>query len=105
VFVFPQIQGLGHSDMARRYGIESLAEARAYLEHPVLASRIHACCQMLLDLKTSSALEVLGTPDDLKLRSSMTLFAHASPPGSVFHAVLQKYFDGQPDVRTIELLA
>ena len=94
-FVFPQIKGLGHSDMAQRYAIQSMAEAQAYLAHPVLGARLHECCQILLELETSSALEVLGTPDDLKLRSCMTLFGEASAAqGSVFHAVLQKYFDG-----------
>lgn len=96
--------GLGHSDMAQRYAIQSLAEAQAYLEHPVLAGRLRECCQILLDLETSSALDVLGSPDDLKLRSSMTLFGEASAPGSVFEAVLQKYFGGEKDPRTVQLL-
>ena len=105
-FVFPQIKGLGRSDMAARYAIQSLAEAKAYLAHPVLAGRLRECCQILLELDAaSSALEVFGTPDDLKLRSCMTLFAEASAPGSVFDAVLQKYFGGQKDPRTLELLA
>ncbi|MCE1191626.1 MAG: DUF1810 domain-containing protein [Acidovorax sp.] len=104
-FVFPQINGLGHSDMAQRYAVQSLAEARAYLAHPVLAARLRECCQILLALESpSSALQVFGTPDDLKLRSCMTLFAEASAPGSVFDAVLQKYFGGQKDERTLELL-
>jgi uncharacterized protein (DUF1810 family) len=105
-FVFPQIKGLGHSDMAQRYAIQSLAEAQAHLAHPVLAVRLRECCQILLELQTpASALEVFGTPDDLKLRSCMTLFAEASSaPGSVFDAVLQKYFGGQKDERTLELL-
>lgn len=103
-FVFPQIKGLGHSDMAQRYAIQSLAEAQAYLAHPVLARRLHECCQILLGLETSSALDVLGSPDDLKLRSSMTLFGEASAPGSVFDAVLQKYFGGHKDPRTMELI-
>lgn len=103
-FVFPQIQGLGHSDMAQRYAIQSMAEAQAYLAHPVLAGRLRECCQILLDLETSSALDVLGPPDDLKLRSSMTLFGEASAPGSVFEAVLQKYFGGEKDPRTVQLL-
>ena len=104
-FVFPQIKGLGHSDMAQRYAVQSLAEARAYLAHPVLAARLRECCQILLALESpSSALEVFGTPDDLKLRSCMTLFAKASAPGSVFDAVLQKYFGGQKDERTQALL-
>jgi uncharacterized protein (DUF1810 family) len=105
-FVFPQIKGLGHSDMAQRYAIQSLAEARAYLAHPVLATRLRECCQILLELDApASALEVFGTPDDLKLRSCMTLFAQASPaPGGVFDAVLQKYFGGHKDLRTLERL-
>lgn len=103
-FVFPQIKGLGHSDMAQRYAIQSRAEAQAYLAHPVLAGRLRECCQILLGLETSSALEVLGTPDDLKLRSCMTLFGEAAGPGSVFEAVLQKYFGGQKDPRTMEQL-
>ena len=103
-FVFPQIKGLGHSDMAQRYAIQSLAEARAYLAHPVLAGRLRECCQILLGLEASSAPDVLGTPYDLKLRSSMTLFAEASAPGSVFDAVLQKYFGGEKDPRTVQLL-
>ena len=104
-FVFPQIKGLGRSDMAQRYAIQSLAEAQAYLAHPVLAARLRECCQILLELEApSSALEVFGTPDDLKLRSCMTLFAEASAPGSMFDAVLQKYFGGQKDERTLELL-
>ncbi len=103
-FVFPQIKGLGLSDMAQRYAIQSRAEAQAYLAHPVLSARLRECCQLLLALQSSLALDVLGTPDDLKLRSSMTLFAEVSGPGSVFDAVLQKYFGGQKDPRTIELL-
>ena len=104
-FVFPQIKGLGHSDMAQRYAIQSLAEAQAYLAHQVLAGRLRECCQTLLKLEATSALDVFGTPDDLKLRSCMTLFGEASAaPGSVFDAVLQKYFAGQKDQRTVELL-
>lgn len=106
-FVFPQIKGLGRSDMAQRYAIQSLAEAQAYLAHPVLAGRLRECCQILLELESpASALEVFGTPDDLKLRSCMTLFAEASsaPGNNVFDAVLQKYFGGQKDEHTLELL-
>ena len=105
-FVFPQFQGLGRSDMAQRYAIQSLAEARAYLAHPVLGARLRECCQILLALEPHrSALEVFGSPDDMKLRSCMTLFAEASPaPGSVFDAVLQKYFGSEKDLGTLELL-
>ena len=103
-FVFPQFKGLGHSDMATRYAIQSFAEAQAYLAHPVLGGRLLECCQILLELETSSALDVFGTPDDLKLHSSITLFGKASPEISVFEALLQKYFGGLPDTRTVELI-
>ena len=106
-FVFPQIKGLGRSDMAQRYAIQSLAEARAYLAHPVLAARLRECCQILLALEPHrSALEVFGSTDDMKLRSCMTLFAEAAAPGSgLFDAVLHRYFGGHKDLRTMELLA
>ena len=103
-FVFPQFKGLGNSDIAQRYAIQSLAEAQAYLAHPVRAGRLRECCQILLDLETTSALEVLGTPDDLKLSSCMTLFGEASTPCNVFDSVLQKYFGGEKDPRTVQLL-
>lgn len=103
-FVFPQIKGLGHSDMAARYAIQSRVEAKAYLGHPVLGSRLREACNALLALENLTAHEILGTPDDLKLRSSMTLFAEVSEPGDVFGAVLEKYFDGKRDARTLALL-
>jgi uncharacterized protein (DUF1810 family) len=103
-FVFPQIKGLGHSDMATRYAIQSRAEAVSYLAHPVLGTRLRECCTLLLGLGTSSAHEVFGTPDDLKLRSSMTLFAEVAGAGSVFEDILARYFDGEKDSRTLELL-
>ncbi|EJE53173.1 hypothetical protein PMI14_02072 [Acidovorax sp. CF316] len=105
-FVFPQYKGLGHSEMAARYAIQSRAEATSYLAHPVLGSRLRECCQLLLGLSTSAATEVLGSPDDLKLRSSMTLFSAVAQAGAdpVFDAVLAKYFAGEKDARTLELL-
>jgi len=105
-FIFPQIQGLGHSDMARHYAIQSRAEAEAYLAHPVLGARLREACQVLLDLGAEgpSAYAIFGSPDDLKLRSSMTLFAEVAGPGGCFDAVLQQYFDGAKDGRTLELL-
>lgn len=105
-FIFPQIQGLGHSDMARHYAIQSRAEAEAYLAHPVLGARLREACQMLIDLgaKGPSAHTIFGSPDDLKLRSSMTLFAEVAESGNCFEAVLQQYFDGAKDARTLELL-
>lgn len=103
-FVFPQFKGLGHSDMAARYAIQSRAEAKSYLGHPVLGTRLRECCQILLALETSSAQGVFGTPDDTKLRSSMTLFGEVAGADSVFASVLKKYFGGEKDHRTLDLL-
>ena len=103
-FVFPQIDGLGSSAMSRRYAIRSRAEAEAYLRHRVLGPRLQECCEAVLALEGRSASEVFGSPDDLKLRSCATLFASASPPGGVFARLLDEYFDGRGDARTLELL-
>jgi uncharacterized protein (DUF1810 family) len=103
-FVFPQLRGLGHSAMAQRYGIASLEEARAYLAHPVLGPRLLAWTALLLRIEGRSAHDIFGWPDDLKLRSSMTLFAAARPDEPAFRDVLAKYFDSEVDRRTIELL-
>ena len=104
-FVFPQIDGLGSSPTARRYAIRGRAEAEAYLTHPVLGPRLVACAEAAAAVpEPASALDVFGSPDDLKLRSSATLFAHVSPAGSVFHRLLDKFYGGQPDARTLELL-
>jgi len=104
-FVFPQLRGLGRSETARRYGIASPAEAAAYLAHPLLGARLVECTQLMLAVRDKSALEVLGAPDDLKFRSSMTLFAALSPPASCFAAALDRYFDGVADAATLMLLA
>jgi len=103
-FVFPQLAGLGHSELAQRYAIANLDEARAYLAHPVLGQRLHTCAQALLAWRECSARHILGTPDDLKLRSSMTLFALAAPGERVFTQVLQAFYAGQADQRTLDLL-
>jgi uncharacterized protein (DUF1810 family) len=103
-FIFPQIAGLGGSATSRRYAIQGLAEARAYLVHPTLGPRLLTCCQAVLKITGLSATDVFGHPDDAKLRSSMTLFASASPADSVFTQVMDKYFAGQVDQKTIELL-
>jgi len=100
-FVFPQVQGLGLSDMARRYAITGPDEARAYLAHPVLGPRLLEITGALLALKRSTAHEILGSPDDMKLRSSATLFASVSAPGSVFEQVLARFFHGEPDQATL----
>lgn len=103
-FVFPQRAGLGSSPTARLYAVQSLAEARAYLGHPVLGPRLAECAAAAAGIDGKSAAEVFGSPDDLKLRSCATLFAAVSPPGSVFERLLDKFFEGRPDERTISLL-
>lgn len=104
-YVFPQIAGLGVSAMAQTYAIASLAEARAYLAHPVLGARLVDCVAALVALKGRSAREIFGRPDDVKLRSSLTLFAQAAPGAPLFRQALELYFDGAPDSRTLEILA
>lgn len=103
-FVFPQIAGLGHSPTAVTYAISSLDEARAYLAHPVLGPRLRESSQALLDLEGSSATEILGGVDAIKLRSSMTLFAHAAPEEPLFGLLLERYFEGAMDEATQQLL-
>jgi len=103
-YVFPQIAGLGFSATSQHFAIRNLAEAKAYLAHPVLGPRLIACANALLAHEGRSAHDIFGSPDDMKLRSSMTLFAQVSPAGSVFQEVLDKYFDGRPDERTLELV-
>ena len=99
-FVFPQIAGLGMSAMSQRYAIASLAEARAYLGHPVLGPRIAECARILTELGGHDAEKIFGGIDAIKLRSSMTLFARASEDDSVYDAVLDQYFGGEPDPQT-----
>lgn len=103
-FVFPQIEGLGHSEMSRTYAIASLAEASAYLDHPVLGSRLRECTRALLQVSGRSAAEILGSIDALKLHSSMTLFARAEPGEPLFQQLLDQYYGGDTDEATEELL-
>ena len=103
-YIYPQFAGLGSSSMAERYAIQSRAEAEAYLRHPVLGPRLVECCEAALAVEGRSAHDIFGSPDDLKLRSCATLFAAVSPPGSVFDRLLQKYYAGAPDDRTLHLL-
>ena len=91
-YIFPQLAGLGHSAMSRRYAISGLAEADAYLRHPVLGPRLVTCAEAALAIQGRTAHDIFGSPDDLKLRSCATLFAQISPPGSVFHRLLDKYY-------------
>ena len=103
-YVFPQFDGLGFSATSKRYSIKILAEAEAYLSHPVLGCRLTACVEAALGVEGRSALEIFGTPDDMKLKSCATLFAFASPAGSVFERLLEKYFEGERDEGTLRLL-
>ncbi len=103
-FIFPQLAGLGSSGMSRRFAIRDITEARAYLDHPVLGPRLVACAEAVLGVTLRTAHEIFGSPDDLKLRSCATLFAAAAPAGSVFERLLAKYYAGQPDDRTVQLL-
>ncbi|CAN5375955.1 DUF1810 domain-containing protein [soil metagenome] len=103
-FVFPQIAGLGRSAMAQRYAISGAEEARAYLAHPVLGARLWECCGAILAVEGKSAYDILDSPDDMKLKSSMTLFDFVERH-SVFAEVLGKYYQGERDERTLELLA
>jgi len=103
-YIFPQVEGLGSSPTSREYSIKSLEEAKAYLEHAVLGPRLLECAEAVLQVEGRSVAEIFGFPDDLKLRSSMTLFKCASPPGSIFDRVLQKYFGDEPDAATLRLL-
>jgi uncharacterized protein (DUF1810 family) len=103
-YIFPQFDGLGFSSMARHYAIKSVAEAEAYLRHPVLGPRLVEICEAALAVEGRTALDIFGSPDDLKLRSSATLFASVSPPGSVFERLLEKYYRGERDERTVQLM-
>jgi uncharacterized protein (DUF1810 family) len=108
-FIFPQLRGLGMSSTARRFGLSGLEEACAYLAHPLLGSRLRECARLVLAVEGRSAHAIFGSPDDLKLRSCLTLFAQAAAPSPapetrVFGEALAKYYGGEPDPRTLELL-
>ena len=103
-FVFPQYHGLGSSSTSRHFAIKSRDEAGACLEHPILGPRLIECTQAALALDAPTAQEVFGYPDDLKLRSCATLFAAVSPPGSVFERLLAKWYGGERDQKTVDLM-
>ena len=103
-FVFPQIEGLGSSVMAQRFAITTLAEAQAYLAHPVLGERLRRCTDAMNGIEGRSAVAILGSPDDMKFRSSMTLFARAAPEEARFDQALARYFGGKPDPATLARL-
>jgi uncharacterized protein (DUF1810 family) len=104
-FVFPQLQGLGASAMAQRYALSGVAEAQAYLAHPVLGPRYRACVTAVNLTEGRSAHDIFGSPDDMKFRSSLTLFLAAEPGQPAFQRALNTYFNGEPDPRTLEILA
>lgn len=103
-YICPQLDGLGFSPTSKRYAIKSIAEARAYLSHPVLGARLVETIEAALRVEAKSAYEIFGAPDDMKLRSCATLFASISPAGSVFDRLLDRFFQGEPDPKTLHLL-
>jgi uncharacterized protein (DUF1810 family) len=103
-YVFPQFAGLGFSSTAKYYAVKSRAEALAYLAHPVLGPRLRACCEAALAVEGKSAHEIFGSPDDLKLRSCATLFAAVAPGEPLFQRLLDKFYGGRPDAKTLGLL-
>lgn len=103
-YIFPQIRGLGSSDTTKLFSIEDLDEAKAFLDHPYLGNNLITITKVLLENPSSDPIRVMGIPDNKKLRSCMTLFSHAAPQETVFRAVLQKYFNGQEDRRTLQIL-
>jgi uncharacterized protein (DUF1810 family) len=102
-YIFPQMEGLGLSPMSRQFAIRSAAEARAYLDHPVLGPRLQECATVVYGISGRTALGIFGAPDDMKLRSSATLFANVSG-GGIFEQIIQKYFDGHHDEKTLQAL-
>ncbi|MDQ3321450.1 MAG: DUF1810 domain-containing protein [Acidobacteriota bacterium] len=103
-FIFPQIDGLAQSSTSKFYALKSMEEARAYLNHPVLGKRLKECAEAVLAVEEHSVSEIFGYPDDLKLKSSLTLFASVADGESVFTSLLNKCFNGERDLRTLELL-
>lgn len=103
-YIFPQFDGLRSSSTSRRYAIKSIAEAEAYLRHPVLGPRLVECCEAVIGVNGRSAHDIFGSPDHMKLWWCATLFAQVSGPGSVFEGLLGKYFEGMPDQRTLHLI-
>ena len=103
-YMFPQLRGLGTSTMAYRYGISGLDEAKAYLEHPLLSGRLYELCGELLKRKDKTALEIFGDIDEMKLKSSMTLFALTTEDYTIFDEVLERFFYGQMDESTVKLI-
>lgn len=104
-FVFPQVAGLGSSQAAQQYAIASRDEAKAYLSHATLGPRLRDCTELVLEIEGKSATEIFGYPDDMKFRSSMTLFDAVSDGSALFETALEQYFDGEPDPQTLQFLS
>lgn len=104
-YIFQQLRGLGRSAMSMRYGLDGLEEARAYLAHPVLGPRLLECCEAVLKADSNDPWEVFGSPDNLKFCSCLTLFALAAPSVPIFEQLLDKFYGGQKDLRTIQILS
>jgi len=103
-FIFPQIEGLGHSSTAKYYSIKTIEEAKEYLAHPILGARLLECASIILEIENKTADDIFGYPDNAKLKSSMTLFNFISPEHKEFADVLKKYFAGEQDEKTIAIL-
>jgi uncharacterized protein (DUF1810 family) len=103
-YIFPQVRGLGYSEISNRYALGSIDEARRYLKHELLGARLRECTQLVIDIQNRTAEDILGPLDAMKFRSSMTLFSLCSPSGSLFDSAIEKYFDGKRDPQTLELL-
>lgn len=104
-FIFPQVKGLGFSPTATEFGISGIEEAQAYLQHPILGARLEECTNLVLHIQGSTLDQIFGFPDNLKFRSSMTLFAVAAEDGNVFNRVLDRFCDGHRDLRTTQILS
>jgi len=104
-YIFPQIQGLGYSSTSQFYALKDLLEAEAYLEHPLLGSRLVGICQELLKLESEDARAIFGSPDDLKLKSSMTLFSALPNTNAIFQSVLDKFYEGNKDHKTLQIIS
>ncbi|MCG6576995.1 DUF1810 domain-containing protein [Pseudomonas sp. AF32] len=103
-FIFPQLQGLGRSEMASRFALSGIAEARAYLQHDLLGPRLEACVKTVLQHRDRSAMQIFGSPDELKLRSCLTLFMNAGPGSLLYEQALEQFYSGEPDRKTLLLL-
>ncbi len=103
-FIFPQIEGLGQSTTAKYYSIKNLNEAKKYIDHPILGKRLLECCNIILKIEGRSVEDIFGYPDNLKLKSCMTLFKYVTPENKVFSIVLKTYFADQEDERTVSIL-